>query len=55
MSRFADRRRVDTPIAARFQTDGKLAGLHTRFVARQPVFTPDEKVFRYELLFRDGI
>jgi EAL and modified HD-GYP domain-containing signal transduction protein len=25
------------------------------FVARQPVFTADEKVFGYELLFRDGI
>lgn len=26
-----------------------------RFVARQPVFTADEKVFGYELLFRDGV
>ena len=26
-----------------------------RFVARQPIFTADEKVFGYELLFRDGI
>lgn len=25
------------------------------FVARQPIFTADEKVFGYELLFRDGI
>jgi c-di-GMP-related signal transduction protein len=25
------------------------------FVARQPVFTADEKVFGYELLFRDGV
>jgi len=27
----------------------------TRFVARQPVFTAEEKVFGYELLFRDGV
>lgn len=27
----------------------------TRFVARQPILTTDEKVFGYELLFRDGI
>ena len=26
-----------------------------RFVARQPIFTADEKVFGYELLFRDGV
>jgi len=25
------------------------------FVARQPIFTTDEKVFGYELLFRDGV
>jgi c-di-GMP-related signal transduction protein len=27
----------------------------THFVARQPVLTTDEKVFGYELLFRDGV
>lgn len=27
----------------------------TRFVARQPILTEDEKVYGYELLFRDGI
>jgi c-di-GMP-related signal transduction protein len=27
----------------------------TRFVARQPIFTKDEQVFGYELLFRDGL
>jgi c-di-GMP-related signal transduction protein len=27
----------------------------TRFVARQPILTADEKVFGYELLFRDGV
>ena len=26
-----------------------------RYVARQPIFTTDEKVFGYELLFRDGM
>ncbi len=28
---------------------------HYSFVARQPIFTNDEKVFGYELLFRDGV
>lgn len=27
----------------------------SRFVARQPILTKDEKVFGYELLFRDGV
>jgi len=27
----------------------------TQFIARQPILTADEKVFGYELLFRDGI
>jgi c-di-GMP-related signal transduction protein len=27
----------------------------SRFVARQPILTTDEKVFGYELLFRDGV
>jgi len=27
----------------------------TQFVARQPILTADEKVFGYELLFRDGV
>ena len=27
----------------------------THFVARQPILTADEKVFGYELLFRDGV
>jgi EAL and modified HD-GYP domain-containing signal transduction protein len=27
----------------------------TRFVARQPILSADEKVFGYELLFRDGV
>jgi c-di-GMP-related signal transduction protein len=26
-----------------------------RFVARQPIFTSEEKIFGYELLFRDGV
>jgi EAL and modified HD-GYP domain-containing signal transduction protein len=29
--------------------------LATRYIARQPVLTKDEKVFGYELLFRDGV
>ncbi|PYV62436.1 MAG: diguanylate phosphodiesterase [Acidobacteria bacterium] len=31
------------------------AGGRVSFVARQPIFTSDEKVFGYELLFRDGV
>jgi c-di-GMP-related signal transduction protein len=27
----------------------------TCFVARQPILSADEKVFGYELLFRDGV
>jgi len=33
---------------------GRGAG-HYNFVARQPIFTTEEKVFGYELLFRDGV
>jgi c-di-GMP-related signal transduction protein len=32
-----------------------LVSPHTRFVARQPILTKEEKVFGYELLFRDGV
>ncbi len=57
---FADRPEVTTPASAK-------AGLaqpglaqpvpppSARFVARQPILTKDEKVFGYELLFRDGV
>jgi len=31
------------------------AGARYSYVARQPIFTADEKVFGYELLFRDGV
>lgn len=31
------------------------AGVRYSYVARQPIFTTDEKVFGYELLFRDGV
>lgn len=34
---------------------GDAESIRYRFVARQPIFTADEKVFGYELLFRDGI
>ena len=30
-------------------------GVEYSYVARQPIFTADEKVFGYELLFRDGV
>ena len=38
------------PAAAAQETGGRIS-----FVARQPIFTADEKVFGYELLFRDGV
>jgi len=32
-----------------------LSSVRHNYVARQPIFTADEKVFGYELLFRDGV
>jgi c-di-GMP-related signal transduction protein len=32
-----------------------LSNIRYNYVARQPIFTADEKVFGYELLFRDGV
>jgi c-di-GMP-related signal transduction protein len=47
---------VTTPSSALSPGEGKPAPKPgTRFVARQPILTADEKVFGYELLFRDGI
>jgi c-di-GMP-related signal transduction protein len=46
---------VEIPIEARIHGEGKAASPSTRFVARQPILTCEEKVFGYELLFRDGI
>ena len=52
----ADRRRVTAPTSASSSGLSKPAlKPGTRFVARQPVLTTDEKVFGYELLFRDGV
>ena len=55
-SRPADIGVVNAPAPAPDPSVAKAApapGL--RFVARQPILTKDEKVFGYELLFRDGI
>jgi EAL and modified HD-GYP domain-containing signal transduction protein len=53
---FADRERVTAPSSALNPGASKLVPKPgTQFVARQPVLTADEKVFGYELLFRDGI
>ncbi len=55
-SRPADKGAVNAPAPAPDPSVAKAipsAGL--RFVARQPILTKDEKVFGYELLFRDGI
>jgi hypothetical protein len=55
-SRPADKGAVNAPAPAPDPSLAKAvpsAGL--RFVARQPILTKDEKVFGYELLFRDGI
>ena len=47
---------MTTPSSALSPGEGKPAPKPgTRFVARQPILTADEKVFGYELLFRDGI
>jgi c-di-GMP-related signal transduction protein len=37
-------------VSPKAETSGRM-----RFVARQPILTADEKVFGYELLFRDGV
>jgi c-di-GMP-related signal transduction protein len=48
--------RVTAPSSALSPDEDKpLAKPGTRFVARQPILTADEKVFGYELLFRDGV
>ncbi len=47
---------MTAPITAPAPGEGKpKANPATRFIARQPVLTKDEKVFGYELLFRDGV
>jgi c-di-GMP-related signal transduction protein len=47
---------VTAPSTALNSDKGKLAPKPgTQFVARQPILTADEKVFGYELLFRDGV
>jgi c-di-GMP-related signal transduction protein len=52
----ADRYRVTAPSSGLSAGPGKPAPKPgTQFVARQPILTADEKVFGYELLFRDGV
>jgi c-di-GMP-related signal transduction protein len=52
----ADRPGVTAPSSALSPGQGKPApNPATHFVARQPILTADEKVFGYELLFRDGM
>jgi len=47
---------VTAPSSALSPGEGKPAPkTGTQFVARQPILTADEKVFGYELLFRDGV
>jgi c-di-GMP-related signal transduction protein len=47
---------VTAPSTALNPGEGKPAPKpRTQFVARQPIRTADEKVFGYELLFRDGV
>src|ERR1700685_1996896 len=51
----ADDPRVTSPSSALNPGEGKPEPKPgTRFVARQTILTADEKVFGYELLFRDG-
>jgi c-di-GMP-related signal transduction protein len=55
-SSIADKGAVNAPASAPDPGKTKAApGPGLRFVARQPILTKDEKVFGYELLFRDGI
>lgn len=49
----ADRYPVTTPATAR-KPDNAQPRAGTRFLARQPIFTREEQIFGYELLFRDG-
>ena len=51
MRAFADEVNVESPTIAAPSAPKPNA----RFVARQPVLTRDEKVFGYELLFRNGV
>jgi c-di-GMP-related signal transduction protein len=52
----ADSKRVTAPSIALNPGEDKPAPKpRTQFVARQPILTAGEKVFGYELLFRDGI
>lgn len=47
---------MNAPTSALSPGEGKPAPKPgTQFVARQPILTTDEKVFGYELLFRDGV
>jgi c-di-GMP-related signal transduction protein len=47
---------VTAPSTALYPGKGKSAPKpRTQFVARRPILTADEKVFGYELLFRDGV
>ena len=46
---FADAQKVTTSSSA------PKPAHDTHFVARQPIFTAEEKLFGYELLFRDGV
>jgi len=56
LRRFADRERVTAPSTAlNPREDNPVLKPGTQFVARQPILTADEKVFGYELLFRDGL
>jgi c-di-GMP-related signal transduction protein len=46
---------VTAPKSALIPAGVKEPKVGSRFVARQPILTGDEKVFGYELLFRDGV
>jgi EAL and modified HD-GYP domain-containing signal transduction protein len=56
LAHCADRFEVTSASSAPSLNPGKpVPQPGTQFVARQPILTADEKVFGYELLFRDGI
>ena len=43
------------PILTSTKSGARKPGPQGTFVARQPILSKDEKVFGYELLFRDGV
>src|SRR5208282_1469076 len=52
---MADKGPMRSPGASSGSSAAAKPGQLLKYVARQPILTNDEKVFGYELLFRDGV